>query len=87
MLLFVIPILMVIGAGHLRISFKRVRYTTWQIIGLKASIYACAICYFVIGAYIMFVDWELTKGYNKALDAKMKDFSLLFVFGSFSLYE
>jgi hypothetical protein len=86
MLIYFVPILILVGAGHLRISFKRVRYTTWQIIGLKFCIYACAICYFMIGVYIMYQNWQATNGYNSNQDSKMKDFSLLFVFGSFSLY-
>lgn len=56
-IVYFVPVLLMVGAGHLRISFKRVRYTIWQIIGLKFCIYSCAICYFMIGAYIMFVNW------------------------------
>lgn len=57
MLLILVPALILIGAGNLRICFKKIRYTSWQIIGLKIALYADAICYFMIGVYIMYANW------------------------------
>jgi len=81
-----VPILYFTLAGNARVFIKCTRLIKWQLLLLKFCLGASALCYFTIGVYYMANDYKPSKGMDPELDSKVKDFVLLFVFGSYSFY-
>jgi len=84
---FLVPICLFILSGTVRIVIKHANFKHWQNIVFKIVIFTDGMCYFMIGVFIMYYNYQPSRGMAPAVDASFKDFSLLFVFGSLALYK
>jgi hypothetical protein len=73
--------------GTIRIVIKKVNFNRWQNIIFKIVILADALCYFVLGFFLMYTNHKKTHGMLPKIDLLHKDFSLLFVFGGIAYYK
>jgi hypothetical protein len=82
-----VPVVLFSLSGTIRVIIKWANFKRWQNIIFKLSLFLSGLCYFMIGFYIMYINYLPSKGMLPAIDASFKDFSLLYVFGSLSLYK
>jgi hypothetical protein len=78
---------MFVICGTARVVIKNAYFNQWQNITFKFTVFGSGLCYFMIGIYIMFYDYKVTRGLSPATDTAWKDFTLLFVFGDLALYK
>jgi hypothetical protein len=84
--MFGIPISFFFFVGNFRVCVRFSDWKKWRIIPFKFSLMVGAICFFEIGAYFMTVNYSYSGGENTALDSKVKDFILLYAFGTFDFF-
>jgi hypothetical protein len=82
-----VPITLFTLSGTVRVIIKWANFKKWQNIIFKVSLFISGLCYFMIGFYIMFINYLPSKGLSPVIDASFKDFSLMYVFGSLNLYK
>jgi hypothetical protein len=81
-----VPFMFFMAVGNFRLFLKWVILKPWQVILWKSTLMINGIIYFMIGAYYMMTNYQLTRGFMPAIESKLKDFVLLFVFANFSLF-
>jgi hypothetical protein len=84
---YLLPLALFVGLGTIRVIIKFANFSRWQNLGFKLFFFIGAICYFIIGFYIMYTDSKLTGGMNSVKDAAYKDFTLLYVFSGMALFK
>jgi hypothetical protein len=82
-----VPIGLFVLSGTVRVIIKWANFKRWQNITFKVCLFMSGMCYFMIGFQIMYFNYQPSKGMLPSVDTSFKDFSLLYVFGSLSLYK
>jgi hypothetical protein len=82
-----VPIVFFTVAGTYRVIIKNGNFHKWQNVIFKFVIFADGLCCFMIGFYVMYFEFKLTKGMSPSTDSQIKDFNILFVFGGLALYK
>ena len=85
--LIIIPLLHFFLSGNTRIVILNNNWDRKKTISFKSVIFMGSIVYFCIGAYIMFTDYKITKGFIPSIDSAFKDFALLYSFSNFSFFN